>query len=180
MTTITLQPITITFTQTSKFSVEDYLEWCENYGNTPSQKGYKRFVIDQFEDDLRDNINQDNMSLEYGKEKEYQYEECEYDETEIPFDYSEWVSDLSESEMDELYELFEMDKVHINPIYTKDDIIIMNSIENPSLHYGAKIDKETSEILRIYKSIQMHHLYEYLRTPEELAQDPTNPPVDAL
>ena len=180
MTTITLQPITITFTQTSKFSIEDYLEWCEQCEYTPSQKGYKKFVIDQFENDLRDDINPDNMSLKYGKEKEYQYEECEYDETEIPFDYSEWVSDLSESEIDELYELIETDKVHINPIYTKDDIIIMNSIENFCLHYGAKIDKETGEILRIYKSIQMHHLYEYLRTLPELAQDPTNPPVDAL
>ena len=180
MTTITLQPITITFTQTSKFSVEDYLEWCEDCGNTPSQKGYKKFVIDQFEYDLRDNINPDNVSLKYGKEKEYQYEECEYDETEIPFDYSEWVSDLSESEMDELYELLETDKFYINPIYTKDDIIILNINENPSLHYGGKIDKETGEILRIYKSIQMHHLYEYLRTLPELAQGHSKVAENAL
>jgi hypothetical protein len=168
MNTITLQPITITFKQTSKFSVEDYLEWCEDTENIPSQKGYKRYVIDAFEDDLRDDINPDNMSFKYGKEKEYQYEEYEYDTTEIPFDYSEWVSDLSESEMEEFHKLDEMDKLHINPTYTKGDIFIMNTIENPSLYYGAKIDKENRQILCLKKSIHTHHLYEYLRTLEEL------------
>jgi hypothetical protein len=177
MNTITLQPITITFTQTSKFSVEDYLEWSADYENIPSQKGYKRYVIDAFEDDLRDDINPDNMSFKYGKEKEYQYEECE---TEIPFDYSKWVSDLSESEMEEFYKLIEMDKFNINPIYAKDGIIIMNAIENPSLHYGVKIGKENSEFLYIKKSIHTYHLYEYLRTLPELAQGNTKTDLDAL
>jgi hypothetical protein len=170
MNTIILQPITITFTQTSKFSIEDYLEWSADYENIPSQKGYKRYVINAFEDDLRDDINPDNMSFKYGKEKEYQYEEYECDRTEIPFDYSEWVSDLSESEMEEFYKLLEMDKFHINPRYTKDDIIIMNTIENLSLYYGVKIDKENSEFLYIKKSIHIHHLYEYLKSLPELAQ----------
>jgi hypothetical protein len=180
MNTITLQPITITFTQTSKFSVEDYLEWCVDTENIPSQKGYKRYVIDAFEDDLRDDINPDNMSFKYGKEKEYQYEECEYNKTQIPFDYSEWVSDLSESEMEEFYKLIEMDKFNINPIYAKDGIIIMNAIENPSLHYGVKIDKENSEFLYIKKSIYTYHLYEYLRTLPEPAQGRPQDAPDAL
>ena len=167
MKTITLQPITITFTQTSKFSIEDYLEWSADYENIPSQKGYKRYVINAFEDDLRDDINPDNMSFKYGKEKEYQYEECE---TKIPFDYSEWVSDLSESEREEFNKLLEMDKLHINPTYTKGDIFIMNTIENPSLYYGAKIDKENRQILCLKKSIHIHHLYEYLKALPELAQ----------
>ena len=148
--------------------------------NIPSQKGYKRYVIDAFENDLRDDINPDNMSFKYGKEKEYQYEECEYNKTEIPFDYSEWVSDLSESEMEEFYKLLEMDKFHINPIFTKDNIVIMNTIENPSLHYGVKIGKENSEFLYIKKSIHTHHLYEYLRTLDELAQGHSKVPCDAV
>lgn len=31
MTLISLKPITITFTETCKISVEDYLEWCNDY-----------------------------------------------------------------------------------------------------------------------------------------------------
>lgn len=178
MNTITLQPITIAFTQTSKFSVEDYLEWCVDTENIPSQKGYKWYVIDAFEDDLRDDIDTDNMSFKYGKEKEYQYEECS--RIQIPFDYSEWVSDLSESEREEFNKLLEMDKFIINPRYAKDDIIIMNTIENPSLHYGVKIDKGNSEFLYIKKSIHTHHLYEYLRTLPELAHQTPQNPLDAL
>jgi hypothetical protein len=40
----------------------------------------------------------------------------------------------------------------------------MNSIENLSLDYGLKIDKETREILYIKKSGETYYLYEYLRT----------------
>jgi hypothetical protein len=164
MDTITLQSITITFTHTSKFSVEDYLEWCVDTENIPSQKGYKRYVIEAFEDDLRDNIDTDNMSFKYGKEKKYQYEKFENDRIQIPVDYSNYVSDLTEEELQEFHKLVEMDKFNINPIFTKDDIVIMNSIENPSLDYGVKLNKETGEILYINKSIYAHHLYQYLRT----------------
>jgi hypothetical protein len=160
MTTITLRPITITFTETRKTSIEEYLEWCEEYENIPSQKGYKRYVIDAFEDDLRDDINTNNFTFKYGKEQEYEFEEKEF----VPFDYSEYISDLSESEIEEFHKLVEEDKFSINPVYTKEDIIILNSIENPSLEYGLKHDKETGEILCIKKSIYTHHLYEYLRT----------------
>jgi hypothetical protein len=180
MNTITLQPITITFKETSKFSVEDYLEWCMDTDNTPSQKGYKRYVIDAFEDDLRDDIDTNNFTFKYGKEKEYEYEETEIDENETPFDYSKWVSDLSESEIEEFHKLLEMDKFSINPRYAKDDVVIMNTIENPSLYYGVKIDKENSEFLYIKKSIYTHHLYEYLRTLPKPSQGlPTGAP-DAL
>jgi hypothetical protein len=166
MNTITLQPITITFTQTSKFSVEDYLEWCEMTENIPSQKGYKRYVIDQFEDDLRDDINTNNMSFKYGKEKEYEYEEVEdkEDEDDIPFDYNDYVSDLSEEELKQFHRLVELDKFIINPMLTIDNIVIMNTIEDSSiLNYGVKIDKETGEIICIKKSTRIYFLYEYLK-----------------
>lgn len=173
MNTITLQPITITFTQTSKFSVEDYLEWCEMTENIPSQKGYKRYVIDTFEHDLRDDINTDNFTFKYGKEKEYEYEETKVNGNETPFDYSKYVSDLSESEIKEFEELAEIEeKFSINPLYTKDDIIIFNAIENLSLNYGMKIDKETGEFLCFKKSNHTYYLYEYLRTLERLSTLP--------
>jgi hypothetical protein len=165
MNTITLQPITITFTQTSKFSVEDYLEWCEMTENIPSQKGYKRYVIDQFEDDLRDDINTNNMSLKYGKEGEYEYKEIEDEEVEddIPSDYNNYVIDLSEEELEQFHRLVELDKFIINPMLTIGDIVIMNTIEDSSLNYGVKIDKETGEILCIKKSTNIYFLYEYLK-----------------
>jgi hypothetical protein len=164
MTTITLQPITLTFTQTCEVSVEEYLEWCEAYENIPSQKGYKKFVIDYFEDDLRYDLDTNNFTFKYGKEKEYEYQETEFGEDETSFDYNDYVSDLSESEIEEFHKLVEDDKFRINPLYTRDDIIIMNSIENLSLDYGLKIDKETREILYIKKSGETYYLYEYLRT----------------
>ncbi len=162
MNTITLRPITITFTQTSKFSVEDYLEWCRMTENIPSQKGYKRYVIDQFEDDLRDDINTNNISFKYGKEKEYEYEYEEV-ENDIPFEYNDYVSDLSEEELEQFHRLVELDKFIINPMLTLGNIVIMNTIEDSSLNYGVKIDKETGEILCIKKSTNVHFLYEYLK-----------------
>lgn len=164
MTKITLQPITITFTQTIKFSVEDYLEWCKMTKNIPSQKGYKRYAIDAFEDDLRDDIDTNNFTFKYGKEKDHEYEETEVDGNETPFDYSKYVSDLSESEIEEFHKLNEEDKLSIDSLYSKDNIIIMNNIENLSFDYGVKIDKETGEILCIKKSTQTYYLCEYLKT----------------
>ena len=75
MTLISLKPITITFTETCKISVEDYLEWCNDYENTPSQKGYKKFVFDSFVNDLRDDIDTNNFTFKYCEEKEYEYNE---------------------------------------------------------------------------------------------------------
>lgn len=166
MKSVSLQPITITFTQTCKFSVENYLEWCGMTENIPSQKGYKRYVIDQFEDDLRDDINTNNMSFKYGKEKEYEYEEVEdkEDEDDIPFDYNDYVIDLSEEELKQFHRLVELDKFIINPMLTIDNIVIMNTIEDSSiLNYGVKIDKETGEIICIKKSTHIYFLYEYLK-----------------
>ena len=47
--TTTLQPITVKFQSTVKFDIEGYLEWCEDYSMTPSQKHYKKWAIEQME-----------------------------------------------------------------------------------------------------------------------------------
>lgn len=168
MTSVTLKPITLTFTQTFKISVEDYIEWCEDYGYTPSQKGYKKFVIKQFEEELWDEIDENNFTFKYGKEKEYEYGEPEYvSETESSFDYGQYVADLSEEEIEKFHKLCDEDKMTINPFYSSGNIITMNSNEDVSLYYGIKYNKETGEITCIKKSILahgVHHLYQYLRT----------------
>ena len=74
-----------------------------------------------------------------------------------------FVNDLDENEIEKFHELCEADKMIINPKFSKDNILIMCSSENPSLDYGVKIDKETGEILHIKKSIYAHHLYEWLK-----------------
>lgn len=102
MTSVTLKPITLTFTQTCEVSVEDYLEWCEDYDHVPSQKGYKKFVIEQFEEELRDGIDDDNFKFKYGKEKDYEYTETKTEsggDISIPFNHEKYVSDLSEEEI---------------------------------------------------------------------------------
>ena len=165
MTLISLKPITITFTETCKISVEDYLEWCDDYGNSPSQKGYKKFVMDSFENDLRDDIDTNNFTFKYGEEKEYEYnEENVYDnETESSFDYANYVMDLSEEEIEEFHKLCDEGKMVINPLCSFRSILIMNAIENPSLHYGVKINDDTKEIVHIKKGENPHFVYEYLK-----------------
>lgn len=76
--------------------------------------------------------------------------------------------ELDENEIEKFHELCETDKMIINPYFSKGDIVIMCDNENPSLNYGVNIDKETKEILHIKKSINAHHLYEWLRTLDEL------------
>jgi hypothetical protein len=73
---------------------------------------------------------------------------------------------LYDDEIEKFCELYETDKMIINPIFTKDNIVIMCSSVNPSIDYGVKIDKESKEIVSIKKSKYTHQLYEYLRTLE--------------
>ena len=70
MSTTTLQPITIKFQYTEKFDIEEYIEWCEDYSITPSQKHFKKWAIDQMEYILRDNIDTNQFKLNLGKSVE--------------------------------------------------------------------------------------------------------------
>jgi len=164
MTLISLKPITITFTETCKISVEDYLEWCDEYGNTPSQKGYKKFVIDSFENDLRDDIDTNNFTFKYGEEKEYEYNEEDLYENENEND--NYVMDLSEVEIEKFHKLCDEGKMVINPLCSFRSILIMNAIENPSLYYGVKINEDTKEIVHIKKGENPDFVYQVLKTLE--------------
>jgi len=164
MTLISLKPITITFTETCKISVEDYLEWCDEYGNTPSQKGYKKFVIDSFENDLRDDIDTNNFTFKYGEEKEYEYNEKDLYENEN--ENNNYVMDLSEVEIEKFHKLCDEGKMVINPLCSFRSILIMNAIENPSLYYGVKINEDTKEIVHIKKGENPDFVYQVLKTLE--------------
>jgi hypothetical protein len=160
---VSLKPIKLEYSGTIEVSVEEYIEYCEDYDYTPSQKGYEKFVDEYAVDELFEIL---EKKVQYGVEKEYELKEKEYElkeKAEEPYDYSKWVSDLDENEIEKFHELCEADKMIINPNFTKDNIVIMCSSENPSLDYGVKIDKETGEILHIKKSIYAHRLYEYLK-----------------
>jgi hypothetical protein len=159
---ITLQTINLSFSENFEFPAQDYLEYCTEYKITPSQKHYKKLITEMFVDYLLDDIDDSKFVFEYEEPQEYEFEELE--ETAETFDHNQYLSDLDENEINEFHLLCETDKMSINPSYTKNDIIIMNSVENPSMNYGVKIDKETGEILYIKKSIYAYHLYEWLRT----------------
>ena len=75
MSSITLQPITIKFQHTEEFEIEEYIEWCEDYSITPSQKHFKKWAIDQMAYILRDNIDTNQFKLNLGKSVEVEYEE---------------------------------------------------------------------------------------------------------
>ena len=75
LTITTLQPITIKFQHTEEFGIEEYIEWCEDYSITPSQKHFKKWAIDQMEYILRDNIDTNQFKLNLGKSVEVEYEE---------------------------------------------------------------------------------------------------------
>ena len=74
MSTTTLQPITIKFQYTEKFYIEEYIEWCEDYSITPSQKHYKKWAIEQMEDILRDNIDTNQFKFKLGEVEEVEFE----------------------------------------------------------------------------------------------------------
>jgi hypothetical protein len=153
---VSLKPIKLEYSGTIEVSVEEYIEYCEDYDYTPSQKGYKKFVEEYVESELFEIL---ERKVQYGVEKEYEFKE----KTEEPFDYGKFVNDLDENEIEKFHELCEADKMIINPKFSKDNILIMCSNDNPSLDYGVKIDKETGQILHIKKSIYAHHLYEWLK-----------------
>jgi hypothetical protein len=160
---ISLKPIKLEFSGTIEVSVEEYIEHCEDYEYTPSQKGYENFVEEYVESKLFEIL---ERKVKYSEENEYEFKEQEEQEEQKPIDYSKFVSDLTENEIDMVDKLFEEDKMIINSLYSKDNILIMNSNENLSLHYRVKLNKDIGEIVLIKKSKNAYFLYEYLRTLE--------------
>lgn len=155
---ITLQPITIKFEHTKEFDIEAYIEWCEDYGIEPSQKHYKEWATDCLVDSLMDDIDTDEFRFIYGDPQEIDYKEENWE----PFDYAAYVEDLSEEELQEFHALCRADKMVCSPAFCKDNIITMNSLDNPRISYGMIIDKN-GEILLIKKSINHHHMFDYLK-----------------
>ena len=81
--------------------------------------------------------------------------------------------------MKEFHNLCETDKMVLSPAYCKDNIITMNSCDNPRVSYGMIVD-ENGEILIIKKtSINHHHMFCYLKalkdTSQTVPQDLTEP-----
>jgi len=168
---VNLSPITLNFHETFEFSVEDYLEYCVDYGITPSQKHYKETIFEQFIDSLCDDINPDKIVCTYGVEGEYEFnnEIKEEDENQFvdEFAYSKLVNenieDLTERELQDFHKFCEADKMIIHPLYTKNNIVVMYNQEAPSINYGLILEKETGEILQIKKSKFENQLYDWLR-----------------
>jgi hypothetical protein len=155
---ITLQPITIKFEHTEEFDIEAYLEWCEQCSIEPSQKHYKEWATDCLVDSLMDDIDTDEFQFIYGDSQEINYKEENWE----PFDYSSYVEDLTEEELKEFHALCDADKIILSPAFCKDNIITMNSLDNPTISYGIIVDKN-GDILTIKKSINHHHMFSYLK-----------------
>lgn len=71
---ITLKPITITFEHSEEFSLEDYLEYCQDYDIQPSQKHYRKWTMEQFESELMDDLGVGKFDVSYGEPQEVDYE----------------------------------------------------------------------------------------------------------
>ncbi len=164
---VTLRPITLNFHETFEFSVEDYLEYCVDYGITPSQKHYKETIFEQFIDSLCDDINPDKIVCTYGVEGEYEVNDEVNDKLEDKSAYAKLVNenieDLTERELQDFHKFCEADKMIIHPLYTKNNIVVMYNQEAPSINYGLILEKETGEILQIKKSKFENQLYDWLR-----------------
>jgi hypothetical protein len=162
MSTIKLRSIGISFKETFEFPVEDYLEYCYEYEITPSQEHYKKLIVQQFIETLQDDIDEDKFEFTYADLKEYDVEDLQESKS-VPLDYGKYVEDLDDDEINQFHKWCETDQMNLNPVYTKEDILIMCSNENPSIDYGVKINKETGEILYIKKSIYSDFLYQWLK-----------------
>jgi DNA mismatch repair ATPase MutL len=168
---IVLQPITIKFEHTEEFDIEAYLEWCMDCGIQPSQKHYKKWAVDCLYDSLTDNIDTDEFQfiyddpqeIEYSEnEEDEEYSENEEDEVEGTFSYASYVNDLTEEELQEFHYLCENDKMVLSPVHCKDNIITMNSCDNPKISYGVIVG-EGGKILTIKKSINSYYMFCYLK-----------------
>jgi hypothetical protein len=170
---VTLQPITIKFEHIQEFDVEPYLEWCEDYGIEPSQKHYKKWAVEHLVDSLMDDIDTDEFQFIYDEPREIEYKGFELPHHKLPhqelFSYRDYVSDLTEEELQEFHNLCETDKMVLSPAYCKGNIITMNSCDNPKISYGMIVDEE-GEIVVIKKSTNLHHIFCYLKQLKDTSQ----------
>ncbi len=162
MTTITLQPIAIRFECIEDFDIEDYIEYCEDYDIQPSQKHYKEWAFDCMVESLTDDIDTDKFVISYGNSKKIEYSETKVEEP--AFNYGNFVSDLTEEELEEFHNL--SDKMIIHPHYCEKGIVVMNSSDNLSLFYGTIITSD-GDISYMKKSSNAHHLFSYLKNYQD-------------
>ena len=87
--------------------------------------------------------------------------EKENEAKEETFSYENYVSDLTDEELQEFHNLCETDKMCFSPPYCKSNIIVMFNTDAPTLSYGM-IVAEDGEILTIKKSEHNHYLFCYL------------------
>lgn len=161
---ITLTPITIKFEHTEKYSLEDYLEYCEDYELTPSQTHYKEWTIKGMVDSITDNIDTNEFTYIYDAPQEIDFElDSDPKEESIPFSFADHVSDLSDEELEDFNKLGKEDKLVINenPYYLDSNIIILNIYNNTSFSYGILHDKGNPLVVK--KSENAYYLFNYLK-----------------
>jgi hypothetical protein len=157
---ITLQPITIKFEHTEEFDIDAYLEWCEDYDIQPSQRHYKKWAVDCLVDSLYDIVPE--FQFIYGDSEEVEWKDKEENEAkEETFSYEDYVSDLTDEELQEFHHLCETDKMCLSPPYCKSNIIVMFNADAPTLSYGMIVG-EDGEIHTIKKSEHNNYLFFYL------------------
>lgn len=139
--------ITITYTETFEICATDYLEECEMYEYKPSREHFKQYAIDRFEEQLRDDINYDNMKFEYEEEAEYDWPE-EAEEEQIEFENYVYepplVENVDDDELENIIRLHDEGEAEIVPLYTKRGMILL---QYNSHYYGIIYDTQTDNIL---------------------------------
>jgi hypothetical protein len=72
---IKLKPVVMTYTETFEYSVDDYVEDCEDDGIVPSQKHYERMAKENFIANMLDDTDTDNITFSYSQEQICVYKE---------------------------------------------------------------------------------------------------------
>ena len=72
---VNLKPVVLTYTETFEYSVDDYIEDCEDDGIVPSQKHYERMAKEDFIANMLDDTDTDNITFSYSQEQICAYKE---------------------------------------------------------------------------------------------------------
>lgn len=164
---ITLQPFSIRFELSEEFPLEDYLEYCKDYGINPSQKHYKEWATECVVNCLTDDIDIDRFVYIYDDPQEIDLNTKKEETKAKSFSYEDHVSDLSEEELEEFNKRCDEGRISINahPYYRDDSIIIMNTCEDNADAYG--IIHKNGQILTMKKSKNDYFLFCYLKQLKE-------------
>jgi hypothetical protein len=149
---ITLRPITINFHHTESFTIDDYLEYCEDQDINPTQKHYTSWAIENMESGLLDDIDTDKFAITTDLPREVDFEINDIMEAEElkPLCCEECVSDLTEDEIKNFHNLLKLDSLIV--VKTENNIIIVENSDNNILKYGVIVDDQ-GHILIIKKSV---------------------------